>query len=105
MLHTLTFALVNTFLKLNLPTKMVRGTIKLLEINVRVLPIWETVWAFIFYGLVLIILLYFFRSQILARARFKHEIQIQRMEREKIEEYNDLKLRFLPTFLMSSELR
>jgi signal transduction histidine kinase/ligand-binding sensor domain-containing protein/DNA-binding response OmpR family regulator len=68
---------------------------KVTQIKIEVMPaVWETIWAFIIYGIVLIILLYFFRSQILARARYKHEIQLQKLEREKIEEYNDLKLLF-----------
>jgi signal transduction histidine kinase/ligand-binding sensor domain-containing protein/CheY-like chemotaxis protein/AraC-like DNA-binding protein len=65
------------------------------QIKITVMPaIWETVWAFIVYGIVLIVLLYFFRNHILARARYKHEIQLQKLEREKIEEYNNLKLLF-----------
>ncbi len=65
------------------------------ELKITILPaIYETTWAFILYAVILMLLLYFFRSQILARARYKHEIQLQRIERQKLEEYNDMKLRF-----------
>jgi signal transduction histidine kinase/ligand-binding sensor domain-containing protein/DNA-binding response OmpR family regulator len=68
---------------------------KVKELNITVLPApYETVWAFILYAAILLMLLYFFRSQILARARYRHEIQLQRMERKKIEEYNEMKLQF-----------
>ncbi len=68
---------------------------KVTSINITVLPaIWETGWAFIIYAFILLLLLYFFRSQILTRARFKHEIQLQKLDRQRMEEYNDLKLRF-----------
>jgi signal transduction histidine kinase/ligand-binding sensor domain-containing protein/DNA-binding response OmpR family regulator len=65
------------------------------EIEIKVLPAyWETIWAFFIYGIILLLLLYYFRSQILARARYKHNLQLERIEREKAEEYNDMKLRF-----------
>jgi signal transduction histidine kinase/ligand-binding sensor domain-containing protein/DNA-binding response OmpR family regulator len=65
------------------------------EIQIAVLPAyWETIWAFFVYGIILLLLLYYFRSQILARAKYKHNIQLERIEREKAEEYNDMKLRF-----------
>lgn len=65
------------------------------ELHITVLPaFYETVWAFMLYGIVLVALLYFFRRQILARARYRHEIQLQRIERQKIEEYNEMKLQF-----------
>ncbi|MGC8802467.1 MAG: two-component regulator propeller domain-containing protein [Bacteroidales bacterium] len=65
------------------------------ELHITVLPaFYETIWAFMLYGFVLLALLYFFRQQILARARYRHEIQLQRMERKKSEEYNEMKLQF-----------
>ncbi len=65
------------------------------KIGITVLPAyWETIWAFFVYGIVLLLLLYYFRIQVLARARYKHNIQLERIEREKAEEYNDMKLRF-----------
>ncbi|UCH15618.1 MAG: hypothetical protein JSV22_06550, partial [Bacteroidales bacterium] len=65
------------------------------KIDITVLPAyWETIWAFFVYGIVLLLLLYYFRIQVLARARYKHSIQLERIEREKAEEYNDMKLRF-----------
>jgi signal transduction histidine kinase/ligand-binding sensor domain-containing protein/DNA-binding response OmpR family regulator len=65
------------------------------SIVISVLPAyWETIWAFIVYGIILLLLLYYFRNQILSRARYRHEIQLERVEREKSEEYNDMKLRF-----------
>ncbi len=64
-------------------------------IGITVLPAyWETVWAYIVYGIILLLLLYYFRSQVLSRARYRHDIQLERVEREKAEEYNDMKLRF-----------
>lgn len=65
------------------------------ELEITVLPaFYETIWAFMLYGFVLLALLYFFRQQVLARARYRHEIQLQRMERKKSEEYNEMKLQF-----------
>ena len=65
------------------------------SLDIRILPaIYETIWAFIFYSFILIILLINFRNQILSRARYKHEIQLERIERENQEAYNDLKLQF-----------
>ncbi|MEJ5265171.1 MAG: two-component regulator propeller domain-containing protein [Bacteroidales bacterium] len=65
------------------------------ELHITVLPaFYETIWAFMLYAIILLALLYFFRRQILARARYRHEIQLQRMERKKSEEYNEMKLQF-----------
>ncbi len=65
------------------------------QLKITILPaFYETFWAFFIYGFILIVLLYFFRQQILARARYRHEIQLQRLERQKSEEYNELKLQF-----------
>ncbi len=65
------------------------------EIKITVLPAyWETIWAFFVYGIILLLLLYYFRSQVLARAKYRHNLQLERIEREKAEEYNDMKLRF-----------
>jgi signal transduction histidine kinase/ligand-binding sensor domain-containing protein/DNA-binding response OmpR family regulator len=65
------------------------------EIEITVLPAyWETIWAFFVYGIILLLLLYYFRSQILARAKYRHNLQLERIEREKAGEYNDMKLRF-----------
>ncbi|MBN2213546.1 MAG: response regulator [Bacteroidales bacterium] len=64
-------------------------------IDLTVLPAyWETIWAFMAYTLVLILLLIYFRNQILTRARYRHNIQLERIEREKAEEYNKMKLQF-----------
>lgn len=65
------------------------------SLKITVLPAyWETIWAFLVYALIFILLLLYLRSQILARARYKHNIQLERFERERLEEYNDMKLRF-----------
>ncbi len=66
-----------------------------IKIEITILPaFYETIWAFIIYGIILLLSLYYFRNQILARARYKHDIQLERIEREKASEYNDMKLRF-----------
>jgi len=65
------------------------------SLTLEVLPAWwETTWAFVGYGLIIFLLLLFFRNQILARARYKHRLQLERIERQQAGEYNDLKLRF-----------
>ena len=65
------------------------------SIKLEILPAWwETPWAFLGYGIILILLLLFFRNQILATARYKHSIQLERIEKERAQEYNDMKLRF-----------
>ncbi|MFC2137094.1 two-component regulator propeller domain-containing protein, partial [Bacteroidota bacterium] len=68
---------------------------KFTSIRITVLPAYyETVWAFIIYGIILVLLLYVFRIQIIAKAKYKHDIQLERIERENIEKYNDMKLKF-----------
>ena len=65
------------------------------QVKLTILPAYyETIGAFILYGFLLILLLWFLRSQILTRAKYKHNIQLERIERERAEEYNDMKLRF-----------
>lgn len=68
---------------------------KTTEIKVTILPaIWETFGAKLFYVVLILSLLYLFRSQILVRAKFRHDLSVERIEREKNEEYNNMKLRF-----------
>jgi signal transduction histidine kinase/ligand-binding sensor domain-containing protein/DNA-binding response OmpR family regulator len=65
------------------------------EIELTILPAyWETIWAFAIYALIIGLLLLYLRNQILTRVRYKHSIQLERIEREKAEEYNNMKIQF-----------
>lgn len=65
------------------------------HVFVTVLPAyWETKWAFLVYIVILLLLLYYFRNQVLTRARFRHDLKMERYEKQQLEEYNDMKLKF-----------
>jgi ligand-binding sensor domain-containing protein/signal transduction histidine kinase/DNA-binding response OmpR family regulator len=65
------------------------------RLHIRVLPaFYETIWAFAGYCVILVLLLVFFRYQILAHARYKHKIQIEKAGREKEQLYNEMKIQF-----------
>jgi signal transduction histidine kinase/DNA-binding response OmpR family regulator len=57
-------------------------------------PPWRTWWAYSLYGSIGICLLYVLRQNTIKRERLKHELKLQRLEAEKMQEINQLKSRF-----------
>ncbi|MCB0565698.1 MAG: response regulator [Phaeodactylibacter sp.] len=66
-------------------------------------PFWLTGWAYTLYGLVGLGLFYFGLRITKLRAEFRHSLELERVEREKLEEVNRLKLQFFTN--ISHELR
>lgn len=64
------------------------------SINVKILPpFWKAWWAYFIYFILLITILYLLRKYSLIRIHEKNELKQERLEKEKIEEINRLKLK------------
>ena len=64
------------------------------SISIKILPpFWKTWWAYLFYLVLLITTLYLIRKYSLLRIHEKNELKQERLEKEKIEEINSLKLK------------
>jgi len=57
-------------------------------------PFWKTYLAYVVYGLLLCALLYFFYSFLHSRTVYKHNLLVERIEKEKAIEINQAKIRF-----------
>jgi signal transduction histidine kinase/ligand-binding sensor domain-containing protein/DNA-binding response OmpR family regulator len=57
-------------------------------------PWWKTTWAAIGYVLASLLILHFFRKLILMRANFRHDLNVERLQRENLEKLNHAKLQF-----------
>nr|WP_321452840.1 two-component regulator propeller domain-containing protein [uncultured Carboxylicivirga sp.] len=57
-------------------------------------PWWETIWAKIGYGIVIILLVYFFKKYSLIKVNEKSRIKLELMQREKEQHLNELKTLF-----------
>lgn len=57
-------------------------------------PFWRTPWAYASYILISVLLLFGFRHALLMRERFKNNLRLKDLERQKMEEVNRLKLAF-----------
>jgi signal transduction histidine kinase/ligand-binding sensor domain-containing protein/DNA-binding response OmpR family regulator len=57
-------------------------------------PFWKTPWAFVILGIILIMLLLLARSIIISRIKQQNQLEFQRREVKRIEEINNMKLRF-----------
>ena len=57
-------------------------------------PIWATWWARILYVLIPIIMLYFFRRYSIIGIEVKNQLDLERIEKEKVKEVYDMKMRF-----------
>ena len=57
-------------------------------------PFWETIWAYGFYILFLLIVIFGIFVIILRIQNLKHNLRIEHVEKEKVKEINDEKLRF-----------
>lgn len=66
-------------------------------------PFWLTGWAFVLYAILAIGLFYIGLRMTRLRAEFRHSLELERVEREKLEEVNSLKLQFFTN--ISHELR
>lgn len=66
-------------------------------------PIWATVWAYLFYSVLLLILFYFIGLFILVRIESTNNLKIERARREKEEELHQDKIQFFTN--ISHELR
>lgn len=66
-------------------------------------PFWLTWWAFVIYGAVIVILIYYIRKILIFRLQIKNELRIEHLEREKLEEINKSKMQFFTN--ISHEIR
>ena len=74
------------------------------ELHLRVKPpFWLTGWAYAIYALFLAGLVYIGYRVVKLRAEYRHSLELERVEREKLEEVNQLKLQFFTN--ISHELR
>ena len=65
----------------------------ILTIHVNPAP-WRTWWAFLCYGLVIIVALYLLVQVLLSRYQLKHELELEHMSRERQNSLNQMKLQF-----------
>jgi signal transduction histidine kinase/ligand-binding sensor domain-containing protein/DNA-binding response OmpR family regulator len=74
------------------------------QLQVRILPApWKTTWAYCLYALLLLLAIYLLRQYTIARFKWKNELKLERLERKKIKELNEMKLRFFTN--ISHEIR
>ena len=74
------------------------------SLNLNVLPPpWKTIWAYAFYFILIILLLLIFRKYSLIGVKEKNRLQIEHLERTKLDELSKLKIQFFTN--MSHELR
>ncbi len=65
------------------------------EIRITILPPpWKTGWAYFGYILCILGLIYFVIHYLLTKQNLRHELQIERIEKEKISELNEMKMSF-----------
>lgn len=73
-------------------------------INLTILPPWyKTGWAYGIYAIAFALLLWAYRSYTLQRIKEKHQLKLARIEKEKVEEVNKIKMKFFTD--ISHELR
>jgi signal transduction histidine kinase/ligand-binding sensor domain-containing protein/CheY-like chemotaxis protein/AraC-like DNA-binding protein len=66
-------------------------------------PWWKTRWAKVFYLLLVVMALYFFRKYTLISANMKHQLMLEHIEKQKSEELSKMKIQFFTD--ISHELR
>ncbi len=65
------------------------------SLNLTVLPpFWETKFAFVLYGIIILLMLFSYRQYSINRAHMKNEIRIKEMEKKQIENVNQMKMQF-----------
>ena len=57
-------------------------------------PWWKTYWAYFFYFLLIALLVAFFIRQFMQRERMKNRLELEQLERKKIQEIDQLRARF-----------
>jgi signal transduction histidine kinase/ligand-binding sensor domain-containing protein/DNA-binding response OmpR family regulator len=57
-------------------------------------PWWKTVWAYIFYVILILAILYLLMNFVLFRANILHNLKLERVQRENMEKLNSSKLQF-----------
>ncbi|MCO6475335.1 MAG: response regulator [Phaeodactylibacter sp.] len=74
------------------------------ELKVEILPApWETFWAYLLYALLLGGAVFFIRRHKAGRIRLLNELKLERLERQKTRELNEMKLQFFTN--ISHEIR
>ena len=64
-------------------------------IHITILPpFWRTYWAYLIYAIAFFTLMYFIFKYVLNRQRYQHDLKIKDLEKARIEEINQMKLRF-----------
>lgn len=66
-------------------------------------PIWRTIWAYIFYGIILILIFFLFRKYSIIGVNRKNQLVIDQLSYSKQEEINQAKLHFFTN--LSHEIR
>jgi signal transduction histidine kinase/ligand-binding sensor domain-containing protein/AraC-like DNA-binding protein len=65
------------------------------ELKIKILPPWyRTFWAYSLYTLFILFIVLIYRRFILIRSHLKHEISMERVEKEKLDQLNKMKSRF-----------
>jgi signal transduction histidine kinase/ligand-binding sensor domain-containing protein/DNA-binding response OmpR family regulator len=65
------------------------------QILITILPSpWKTAWAYALYLLALFGLIYFVIHYLLTKQKLKHELQVERIEKEKMNEINEMRMNF-----------
>ncbi len=65
------------------------------SIKIKIIPpLWKTKWAYTIYFLILVSLVYFARRIQLNRLRMEHELELEHLHAEKLEELDQLKSQF-----------
>ncbi|HVO72914.1 MAG TPA: two-component regulator propeller domain-containing protein, partial [Ignavibacteriaceae bacterium] len=57
-------------------------------------PLWRSGWAYAFYVLIILLLLYLFRKLILHEAEIKNKLEVEKLEIKKLQEMDTLKMHF-----------
>jgi signal transduction histidine kinase/ligand-binding sensor domain-containing protein/DNA-binding response OmpR family regulator len=57
-------------------------------------PWWKTMWARVIYFVLALGMLHLFRTLVLMRANFRHDLRLERLQRENMEQLNYAKLQF-----------
>lgn len=78
------------------------GEVTTLKVTILPAP-WKTKWAYALYALLLSLGFYLIRRFEMNRLRLKNELSIERLERKKVKELNEMKLKFFTN--ISHEIR
>ncbi len=79
--------------KYDQPSNDFKPTIAQLKVVIKT-PFWMTIYAYIFYLLMALVILFFFRKYSIIGIQEKNKLLLEHFEKEKIEELSNLKLKF-----------